>query len=157
VDVYTTEILRHINAPRSAVYQALLDAVAIASWRVPSGMSSHVHEFEAREGGSFRVSLTYDVPTETGKSAAHTDTYHGHFVQLVPNERVIEALEFETADPELRGMMTITTTLTEAAGGTDVLVVHEGIPDSVPAADNEMGTRIALDNLARLVEANRSD
>jgi uncharacterized protein YndB with AHSA1/START domain len=157
VDVYTTEILRHINAPRSAVYQALLDAVAIASWRVPSGMSSHVHEFEAREGGSFRVSLTYDVPTETGKSAAHTDTYHGHFVQLVPNERVVEALEFETADPELCGMMTITTTLTEAAGGTDVLVVHKGIPDSVPAADNEMGTRIALDNLARLVEANRSD
>jgi uncharacterized protein YndB with AHSA1/START domain len=155
--VYTTEISRHINASPSAVYQALLDAVAIASWRVPSGMSSHVHEFEAREGGSFRVSLTYDVPTETGKSAAHTDTYHGHFVQLVPNERVIEALEFETADPELRGMMTITTTLTEAAGGTDVLVVHEGIPDSVPAADNEMGTRIALDNLARLVEANRSD
>jgi uncharacterized protein YndB with AHSA1/START domain len=157
VDVYTTELLRHIKAPRSAVYQALLDAVAIASWRVPSGMSSHVHEFEAREGGAFRVSLTYDVPTETGKSAAHTDTYHGHFVQLVSNEQVVEALEFETADPELRGMMTITTTLTEADGGTEVLVVHEGIPDSVPVADNEMGTRMALDNLARLVEANRSD
>ncbi len=50
--------------------------------------------------------------------------------------------------------MTMTTTLTDADGGTDVLVVHEGIPDSVPTADNETGTRMALGNLARLVEAN---
>jgi hypothetical protein len=49
--------------------------------------------------------------------------------------------------------MTMTTTLTEAEGGTDVVIVHEGIPDSVPAADNETGTLIALENSAKLVEA----
>jgi uncharacterized protein YndB with AHSA1/START domain len=150
--VYSTRVARHIRAPRSAVYRALLDAGAIAKWRVPAGMSSHVHEFDAREGGSFRISLTYDAPAESGKSAAHTDTYYGRFVTLVPNEQVVEVVEFETADPELRGEMTMTTTLTEAAGGTDVLVLHEGIPDKVPAADNETGTRMALANLAGLVE-----
>ena len=142
-----------MSAPRSAVYQALLDAGAIAKWRVPAGLSSRVHEFDAREGGSFRISLTYDAAAETGKSAPHTDTYHGYFVKLVPNEQVVEVFEFETADPELRGQMTMTTTLTEVAGGTDVLVLHEGIPDKVPVADNETGTRMALANLARLVEA----
>jgi uncharacterized protein YndB with AHSA1/START domain len=151
--VYSTQISRHISAPCSAVYRALLDARAVAKWRVPTGMSSHVHEFDAREGGSFRISLTYDAPTGTGKSAARTDTYHGHFVKLVPNEQVVEVLEFETADPELRGEMTMITTLAEAGGGTDVLVVHEGIPNSVPVADNETGTRMALANLAKLVEA----
>ena len=141
-----------MHAPRQAVYRALLDADAIAKWRVPAGMSSRVHEFDPREGGSFRVSLSYDAPAGTGKSAPHTDTYHGHFVKLLPDEQVVEVFEFETADPELRGKMTMTTTLTEVAGGTDVLVVHEGIPDQVPAADNETGTRMALANLARLVE-----
>ncbi len=141
-----------MSAGPSIVYRALLDAGAIAKWRVPSGMSSHVHEFDAREGGSFRVSLTYDAPSGTGKSAAHTDTYHGHFVKLVPNEQVVEVFEFETADPQLRGEMTMTTTLTEADGGTDVLIVHKGIPDSLPIADNENGTRMALANLAKLVE-----
>jgi uncharacterized protein YndB with AHSA1/START domain len=120
---------------------------------VPAGMSSRVHEFDAREGGSFRISLTYDAPTGTGKSAPRTDTYHGRFARLVRNEQVVEVFEFETADPGLRGQMTMTTTLTDAAGGTDVVVVHEGIPDKVPAADNETGTRMALANLARLVEA----
>jgi uncharacterized protein YndB with AHSA1/START domain len=152
--VYSTQASRHIRAPRSAVYRALLDAGAIAQWRVPAGMRSHVHEFDAREGGSFRVSLTYDAPTGTGKSASHTDTYRGHFVKLVPDEQVVEVFEFETADPELRGEMTMTTTLTDADGGTDVLVVHEGVPDKVPPADNETGTRMALAKLAKLTEAN---
>src|SRR4051794_27311072 len=90
----STRVSRHVKAPRSAVYQALVDASAIARWRVPVGMSGHVHEFDAREGGSFRISLTYDAPSGTGKSAAHTDTYHGHFVKLVPDEQVVEVFEF---------------------------------------------------------------
>jgi len=146
--VYSTQISRHVRATRPDVYRALLDARAIAKWRVPAGLTSHVHEFDAREGGSFRISLTYDAPTASGKTAAHTDTYHGHFVKLVPNEQVVETFEFETTDPELRGEMTLTTTLADADGGTDVLVVHEGIPSGVPATDNESGTRMALANLA---------
>ena len=104
----TTRFTRHVNAPRANVYRALLDAQAVATWMVPSGMTSHVHAFEPREGGSFRISLTYDAPTGTGKTTAHTDTYHGRFVQLVLNEKVVEVVEFETADPALRGEMTIT-------------------------------------------------
>ncbi|MGC9665160.1 SRPBCC domain-containing protein [Planosporangium sp. 12N6] len=150
---YSTRVSRHVNAARPAVYRALVDADAIATWRVPDGMRSHVHEFDAREGGSFRVSLTYDAPDASGKSAAHTDTYHGHFRKLVPNEQVVEVFEFETADPAFRGTMTMTTTLTDTDGGTEVLVAHDGIPDGVPAADNETGTRMALARLARLVEA----
>lgn len=151
--MYTTRVSGHVRASRAAVYRALVDGRAIAAWRVPDGMSGRVHEFEAREGGGFRVSLTYDAPTGTGKSAPHTDTYHGRFVRLVPDEQVVEAIEFEAEDPALRGTMTMTTTLTDADGGTDVLVVHEGIPDAVPAADNEAGTRMALAKLARFVEA----
>jgi uncharacterized protein YndB with AHSA1/START domain len=151
--VYSTKVSLHVDAPRQAIYRALLDADAIAKWRVPAGMSSHVHEFDAREGGAFRVSLTYDAPDGAGKSAAHTDTYHGRFLRLVPDEQVVEEFEFETADPALRGTMTMTTTLADAGDGTEVVIVHEGIPDAIPEADNETGTRMALANLARLVRA----
>ena len=151
--MYTTRMSGHVRAPRSAVYRAFLDAGAVAQWRVPDGMTSEVHEFDGREGGYFRVSLTYDARGPAGKTAAHTDTYHGRFVRLAPDEQIVEVLEFETADPALRGEMTMTTTLTDAGDGTDVLVVHEGVPDSVPVADNEAGMRMALARLARLVEA----
>jgi uncharacterized protein YndB with AHSA1/START domain len=152
--MYSTRISRHIDAPRSFVYRALVDASAVATWRAPTGMSGHVHAFDPREGGEFRISLTYDTPTGSGKTTANTDTYHGRFVKLVPNEQVVEVVEFETSRLELQSEMTMTTTLAEADGGTDVLMVHEGIPSSVPLADSETGTRMALANLAKLVESN---
>ena len=120
---------------------------------VPTGMTSHVHTFDAREGGSFRISLTYDAPTGTGKTTAHTDTYHGRFVKLVTNEQVVEVVEFETSDPALRGEMTITITLADAEGGTDILAVHDGLPPGLATADNEAGWRSSLAKLAALVEA----
>ena len=116
-------------------------------------MTSHVHEFDAREGGSLRISLTYDAQTGTGKTSAHTDTYHGRFAKLVTNEKVVEVDEFETTDPALRGEMTVTITLADADDGTDVLLVHEGLPSGASTADNETGSRMALAKLAALVEA----
>ena len=151
----STRLSQHVNAPRANVYRALLDARAVATWMVPSGMTSHVQVFDGREGGSFRISLTYDTPSGTGKTTAHTDTYHGRFVKLVPHEQVVEVMEFETADDSLRGEMTVTFTLTEADGGTDVLAVHDNVPPGVALADNETGWRMALEKLARLVEADQ--
>lgn len=152
----STRISRHLNAPRARVYRALLEARAVATWKVPNGMTCHVHEFDPREGGSFRISLTYDAPTGTGKTTARTDTYHGRFVKLIPNEQVVEVDEFETADPALRGEMTITITLADADGGTDLIAVHDGLPRGISHADNETGWRMALDKLAALVEAGSS-
>jgi uncharacterized protein YndB with AHSA1/START domain len=149
----TTRITQHINAPRAQVYRALLDANAVVKWMVPDGMSSHVHEFDAREGGSFRISLTYDAPTGSGKTNAQTDTFQGHFAKLVPNEQVVQVTEFETTNPELQGDMTITYTLVDAKGGTDVHGEHEGLPRGVSPADNETGWRMSLAKLAALVEA----
>jgi len=57
------------------------------------GMTYELPEFGAREGGSIRISLTYDAPTRTGKTTAHTDTYQGRFLKLVPYEQVIEVDE----------------------------------------------------------------
>lgn len=151
--MHSTEVSRHVNAQRRAVYRALLDADAVAVWRAPDGMTAQVHTFDAREGGAFRVSLTYEAPTGLGKSGARTDTYHGHFERLVPDEQVVEVLEFESADPAFHGTMTMTTTLTGVDGGTRIVVVHDGLPDAVSAADNETGTRLTLAKLAALVEA----
>src|SRR4051794_10346064 len=145
-----TRIALHLNAPRERVYRALIDADAVATWMVPPGMTSTVHAFDGREGGAFRISLTYQGPGGTGKTSAHTDTFHGRFVELVPDERVVEVVEFETADPAMRGEMTITYTLADADGGTELLAVHDGLPAGLSPADNELGWRLSLGKLAVL-------
>lgn len=152
----TSTTIRHrVNAPRANVYRALLDRDAIARWMVPDGMTCQVHELEPREGGRLRISLTYEAPTGAGKTTAHTDTYHGTFTRLVPDEQVVEVVEFETANPALQGEMTISFTLTETDGATEVRAVHDRLPPGLSAEYNELGWRLSLGKLAALVEAER--
>jgi uncharacterized protein YndB with AHSA1/START domain len=150
-------VTRIIRAPRALVYRALLDPADVERWMVPESMTSHIHSFDAHVGGGFRISLTYDIPTDAGKTSARTDTYHGTFVRLVPDEQVVEVLEFETSDPAIRGLMTVTFTLADADAeggtqGTEITGVHDHLPRGVPPADNELGWRESFAKLARLVE-----
>lgn len=148
----TTRVTRHIAAPRSAVYRALLDAGAVQQWMVPDSMTSEVHAFDATEGGAFRISLTYEEPAAAGKSGAHTDTFHGRFARLVPDREVVQEVEFESEDPTMAGVMTITYLLGDDEGGTLVEGTHENLPPGVVPSDNELGWRMSLDKLAALVE-----
>jgi uncharacterized protein YndB with AHSA1/START domain len=151
--VTTTRMTRVFRAPRARVYAALLDPVAVARWKVPAGMTCEVHEFDAREGGELRISLTYDAPDRAGKTSGRTDTYRGRFERLVPDELVVEVDEFETSDPALRGEMTITIRLSDAGDGeTELVAVHEGLPSTVAPEDNETGWQESLERLAALVE-----
>jgi len=147
----TTRLSRRLQASPAAVYRALVDPAAVAAWMFPDGMRLQVHRFEPRIGGRFRLSLTYDGAIGTGKTSAHTDTYHGQFVDLVPNERVVEVLAFETADAALQGEMTITFTLRAVEDGTELTAVHENVPPGVSPFDNDIGWRMALGKLAGFV------
>ncbi|WP_341677742.1 SRPBCC domain-containing protein [Niveibacterium sp. SC-1] len=148
----TTRVSCEIRAPREAVYRALIDPRAIARWRLPEDMRCEVHEFDARVGGRLRISLSYLADTGAGKTSARTDTYHGRFLELVPNERVVEEDEFETTDPALQGPMRMTITLVEREGMTVLVAEHADLPPGLSPADNETGWRMALRRLKELLE-----
>jgi uncharacterized protein YndB with AHSA1/START domain len=129
----STKISRIIKAPRHAVYKACLDPDALAKWRVPDNMKAHVHVFEAREGGTYRMSLTYRDPKQSpgGKTSEDTDTFQGRFVELIPDEKIVEAIEFDSRDPGFAGEMKMTTRLADAEGGTDVTILCEALPAGI--------------------------
>jgi uncharacterized protein YndB with AHSA1/START domain len=151
--VGTTRVSRLVRAPRAAVYAALVDPEQVARWKFPAGMSCVLHEYDVREGGRLRVSLTYETGDGAGKTRGRTDTYHGRFVELVPGECVVEVDEFETDDPAFQGEMRATFELRDVGGGTEVTGIHEDVPPGVTLEDNEAGWRSALERLAALVEA----
>ena len=150
----STQVSRIIKAPRKAVYQACLDPHALASWRAPDNMRGHVHVFDAREGGTFRMSLTYQDPEHSpgGKTSEDTDTFQGRFIELVPNEKIVEVIEFESRDPRFAGEMQITTSFTDTDQGTEITVLCQDIPPGIRPEDNEMGSKQSLRKLAALFE-----
>lgn len=147
-----TRLVRHLRAARPRVFAALLERDAIASWRVPEGMSIQIHHLEPVEGGRFRVSLTYQDATGQGKTSASTDTYHGRYLRIVPDEEVVEVLEFESDDPGLQGEMVIGYRLAAAGAGTELTVVHDPLPPALSPELNELGWNESLDRLEQYLD-----
>jgi uncharacterized protein YndB with AHSA1/START domain len=146
----STVVSRVIDAPRDAVYRAFLDQDAVAAWLPPGSMRGVVHAFDAREGGAFSMSLVYPEGDSSarGKTSESTDTFQGRFAKLSPNERIVWAVEFESADPSFAGEMIVSTTLEPAGGGTKVTMLCENIPPGIRPEDNEAGGRSTLEQLA---------
>jgi uncharacterized protein YndB with AHSA1/START domain len=151
----STLVSKTIKAPRMTVYQACLDPDALAAWRVPDNMEGQMHVFDPREGGTFRMSLTYKDPDQSpgGKTSEGTDTFQGRFIELIPGEKIVEVIEFESQDPGFAGEMVMTTRFSETGDGTQITVLCEGIPAGVRLEDNEAGSEQALRKLAALIAA----
>lgn len=150
----STQVSTVIRAARSVVYQACIDPGKVALWRVPDNMRAKVEIFEVRQGGVYRMALTYRDPGDAapGKSSSDTDRFQGRFVELVPFERIVEAVEFDSPDPQFAGEMRITTTFADAERGTEVTILCQNLPIGIRLADNETGTIQALKKLTALLE-----
>jgi uncharacterized protein YndB with AHSA1/START domain len=84
-------------------------------------MTGQIYEFDARPGGTYRMALTYrrDHPN-AGKTSEDTDVVEGRFVDLVPNERVVQVVTFESDDPRFAGEMPMTWSISPMEGGAEV-------------------------------------
>ena len=144
---------RVVAAPPERIYAALLDPDALAQWLPPDGMSGRFERFDARPGGSYRLVLTYTDPaTSLGKSTTGSDIIEARFVDLLPNARVVTAVDFVSDDPANAGTMTMTWTLTPARTGTNVAIHADNVPEGISAHDHATGMASSLANLAAFVE-----
>lgn len=140
----TVTLHRVLRAPPQRIYRAFLDADAMAKWLPPDGYTGRVLHMDARVGGSYRMVFTSFA---TGESHA----FGGEYVELVPHERLRYTDRFD--DPKLPGEMQITVSLAAVSCGTELRIVQEGIPASIPAEVCYLGWQDSLALLARLVEA----
>lgn len=149
-----TRSSRVIGARREEVYEAFVDPDALVAWLPPAEMTGVIHEFDARVGGGYRMSLFYPATERTfrGKTSDKEDMVNVRFVELAPPRRIVEAVSFVTTDPAYFGEMTLTATFEEVSGGTEVTLVFENLPPGLRAEDNETGSRLSLEQLARRFE-----
>ncbi len=149
-----TRTSRVIGARPEEIYAAFMDPAALVAWLPPGEMTGEIHEFDARVGGGYHMSLFYP-PTERsfrGKTAAREDMLTVRFLELSPPRKIVETASFHTADPAFLGEMTIVATFEAVPGGTDVALLCKNLPPGVRAADNEAGSRLSLEQLARRFE-----
>lgn len=142
-----------IHASASAIYRAFATPAAMEAWVPPEGMTGTILTFAFREGGSYRMRLTYDDPQHTpGKTSEDADEVEVSFVKLVPDARIEQAVKFNTDDVAFSGEMRITWTLDSVPNGTFVKVRCENVPRGIRVEDHQAGLASTLNNLAAFVE-----
>lgn len=139
----TVRFHRVLRAPPEKVYRAFLDAGAMAKWLPPYGFTCTVHHFEARVGGTFRMSFH-----NFGSGNAHS--FGGEYLELTPHTRIRYVDRFD--DPNLPGAMEVTVALTPVLCGTELSIAQSGVPDAIPLEMCYLGWQESLLQLGRLVE-----
>ena len=142
-----------IAASPGRIWAALIDPEALLAWLPPGGMTGRFERFDARPGGSYRMVLTYsDASGAPGKASAESDIVEARFIDVVPGERVVQAVDFVSDDPAYAGTMTMTWEVMAVDAGTRVDIVAEDVPDGISAEDHAAGLASSLANLAAYVE-----
>jgi uncharacterized protein YndB with AHSA1/START domain len=150
----SSRVSRVVNAPPQAVYEAFMDPAALVEWLPPAEMSGRIHHFDAAVGGGYDISLFYPPGERVfrGKTAEREDRVRVRFVELTPGRRIVEAVTFASDDAAFAGEMTIEVTFREVPGGTEVAFLCTDLPPGLRPQDNDAGTRLSLDQLARRFE-----
>lgn len=150
----STSTSRIIGVSPERVYRAFVDPEELMLWLPPGEMTGKMHEFDARVGGGYRMSLFYPTNERSfrGKTSDQEDRVNVRFVELAPPHRIVEAVTFDTADPAFAGEMILRATFEEVPAGTEVTLLFENLPPGLRAEDNEAGARLSLDQLARHLE-----
>jgi uncharacterized protein YndB with AHSA1/START domain len=141
----TVKLHRVLKTTPERVYKAFLDAGAMCKWLPPHGFTGQVHHIDARVGGSYKMSFT-----NFGTGQSHT--FGGKYLELVPNERIVNTDQFD--DPNMPGSMKTTIVLKMVTVGTEVNITQEGVPEAIPLEACYLGWQESLALLAQLIEAN---
>ncbi len=139
----TVHLHRVLRATPERVYRAFLDPDAMAKWLPPHGFTGKVHHMDAHVGGGYKMSFTN---FNTGQS----HSFGGTYLELTPGERIRYTDQFD--DSRLPGEMQVTISLRGVACGTELSIVQEGIPATMPVEFCYLGWQESLSLLALLIE-----
>ncbi|WP_260842634.1 SRPBCC family protein [Siminovitchia fortis] len=148
---------RIIKTVPQTAYQAFMDPKALVTWLPPKGMEGRIDAFDAREGGFYRMTLTYiGSHHSAGKSSDNSDVVQGEFLELIPGKRIVQRIVFESEDPAFAGSMIMTWNFDEVPEGTEVTIVCENVPEGIRQDDHEAGMGSTLANLAAFLELQKT-
>jgi uncharacterized protein YndB with AHSA1/START domain len=130
-------VRRIFDAPRERVFRAFTDPEELAEWYAPGDMSAVVHDWEPAVDGTLSVSML---------DADGSHDAEGTFLDVVENERLVHTWTWTHLPDPIAGRITVE--FHDVDGGTEVVLTHEGHPDSETVEEHAGGWASVLENLA---------
>jgi uncharacterized protein YndB with AHSA1/START domain len=144
---------RLISASPEVVYRAFAEPGAMERWIPPKDMTGRMLRFDFREGGFYRMRLTYSEPhLAGGKTSEDHDEVEVRLTKLEEGRSIEQEVTFESDDPAFSGTMRMIWTFQSEGNGTFVTVRAENVPEGIRPEDHEAGLASSLANLADFTE-----
>lgn len=126
-------VRRTFDASPERLFRAFTDADELEQWYSHGGMTWTVNALEPEPGGSLLLSMQHDE-----------DRFdiEGEYVEVVENERIVHTWYVGRVTIELK----------DVDGGTEVVLIHDGLPERDTVEQHATGWTGALENLADLLE-----
>jgi uncharacterized protein YndB with AHSA1/START domain len=138
----SVEIKRFVKAPRDRVYAAWTDPAQLKKWFGPENVQTREIVAEARVGGTFR----WDLIDSDGDEL----TMRGEFRELKSNEKVVFTWQWQDDEDWENHISIVTVDLKDAAGGTELRLMHEQLPNEDSRDGHNRGWNSALDKLEKM-------
>jgi len=122
-------------------------------WLPPGSMTGRMLHFDFREGGSYRMRLTYAEPQQGGgKTSEDSDEVEARLTKLEYGRRIEQEVSFESEDPSFAGVMHMVWTFQPQDERTLVTIQAMNVPEGIPPEDHDAGLNSSLEKLAGFVE-----
>lgn len=131
------------------LYTAWTDPDLVAQWYGPEGFSNSIHEFDARVGGRYR--LTMHEPSGVKHPLG------GTFQELVPGKRVVLTWQWEDEDTPAtmgRADTLVTVTFAPTNKGAEMTMVHEKFTSAEQVESHNAGWSSSFNKLATVAALN---
>ncbi|WP_422378270.1 SRPBCC family protein [Roseibium sp.] len=138
-------VRRHIRADRNKIFDAFASAETLTLWFTPSDeISVDALEYDFVPMGRFR--LRYLMPE--GREAVVAGT----FEKIESPGQIVLSWIWQAPDPLAGIPMTVTFRFLAKDTGTDVVIIHEGIPSDTACTVHEDGWDATLIRLVVFLE-----
>ncbi|MDI3254350.1 MAG: SRPBCC domain-containing protein [Bacillota bacterium] len=135
------QLKRTIKASPAELFAAWTQPELMKKWYAPGTMTVPVAVSDLRVGGSYRLEMA------DGPEQRHVAV--GTYKQIIPNKLLAFTWNSDcSTDTSAETLVTIE--FTEVAGGTELVLTHEGFTDVETRDKHEHGWNGCLDNLNQL-------
>ncbi len=141
----SVQLHRVIRSTPEKVYQAFLNADAMARWLPPYGILSQVHHLDARVGGTFKM-------TFSGFATGQGHSFGGTYLELIPGKLIRYTTTFD--DPQLAGEMLVRAEISAVSCGISLYIEQSNIPSVIPTELCYLGWQESIAQLINLIEPN---
>ena len=142
------EIKRFINVPRNRVYQAWTDPAQLRKWFGPENVRTRDLVAETRVGGKFRWDLTNPEGEEM--------TVEGEYRDLQPGRKIVFTWQWQDDETWENRNSVVTVELSDAAGGTELRLLHEQLPSEESRDNHNEGWNSLLNKLDKFLNEKAS-